>query len=86
MEAHLGLAVCHRRRNLLRLRRSYLSWKWNDQESAVIAQRVYFIKCNPGKNAHHQLPTAKMKLFNVLNPKIIISRTIFVGHQGVLVD
>ena len=51
-----------------------------------LAQRSYFIKCNPRKNAHHQLPIAKMKLLNVLNPKMITSRTIFVGHQGVLVD
>ena len=49
-------------------------------------QRSYFKKCNPRKNAHHQLPIAKMKLLNVLNPKMIISRTIFVWHQGVLVD
>ena len=49
------------------------------------AQRSYFIKCNPRQNAHHQLPIAKLKLLDVLNPKMLISRTILIGHQGVLV-
>ena len=51
-----------------------------------ISQRVYFVNCNPGQYRRHTLATANMKLLNVLNPKMMVSSTIFVGQQGVLVD
>ena len=59
---------------------------YNLIQNSGFAQRGYFINCNPGKNPPHLLPTAKMKLLNVLNPKMLISMTFLVGHQRVLVD